>query len=146
MLRKRAWLTVGTRRSFDESAGALDSIGDSMSAGEVEGRIGAKTTSTAVHDAEARTREENHRLPFTRMDLDFIDLRYVVTVTEQDDANVKRTLERAQHADASKAHSAQLFLFQLQLPLAQAGHELKRSFHFKIMLLCVARRHEDRCK
>ena len=93
--RKRAWLTVGTRRSFDESAEALDSVGDSTGAGEVEVRIGAKTTSMAVHDAEARTREENSRLPFTRMDLAFIDLRYVVTVTEQDDAGVKRTYDRA---------------------------------------------------
>ena len=93
--RKRAWLTVGTRRSFDESAEALDSVGDSTSTGEVEVRIGAKTTSMAVHDAEARTREENSRLPFTRMDLAFIDLRYVVTVTEQDDAGVKRTYDRA---------------------------------------------------
>ena len=58
-------------------------------------RIGAQTTSTAVHDAEVRTREENSRLPFTRMDLAFIDLRYVVTVTEQDDAGVKRTYDRA---------------------------------------------------
>lgn len=96
--RKRAWLTVGTRRSFDESADALSSVGDGVvrdSNGEVEVRIGAKTTSMAVHDAETRAREENSRLPFTRMDLAFIDLRYVVTVTEQDDAGVKRTYERA---------------------------------------------------
>ena len=39
--------------------------------------------------------EENSRLPFTRMDLAFIDLRCVVTVNEKDDAGVKRTFEPA---------------------------------------------------
>ena len=93
---KRSWLTVGTRRSFDESPEALASLGDSGdSSGEMEVRVGAKTTSMAMHAAEAHQREEASRLPFTRMDLAFVDLRYTVVVTEQDDTGVKRTYDRA---------------------------------------------------
>lgn len=60
----------------------------------MEFRIGARASSMAVHDTETRASEESSRLPFTHMDLAFIDLRCVVTVTEKDDPDVKGTFER----------------------------------------------------
>ena len=109
-------------------------MGDSTSAGEVQVRVGAQATSMAVHDAETRAREENSRLPFTRMDLAFIDLRDVVTVTEQDDVGVKRTFEPAllqrisKSGEPSRAVSALLLsihhesLRGLITPLVSAPH------------------------
>ena len=95
---KRAWLSIGTRRSHDESAEALNSLGTECgdtSGGMVRVRVGARSTSMreaiTLHEVAA----ESTGLEFTRMDLTFSSLRYTVTVTEQDDAGVERTYERA---------------------------------------------------
>lgn len=95
---KRAWLSIGTRRSHDESVEALNSLGTECgdtTGGMVRVRVGARSTSmreaVTLHDVAA----ESTGLEFTRMDLTFASLRYTVMVTEQDDAGVERTYERA---------------------------------------------------
>jgi hypothetical protein len=90
----RSWLTVGTRREH------IDDDGDEQlaaaSAPVVEVRIGAKTSSMVAAIADARRAEDANEIKFERMDLSFVDLRYTVTVTEQDDATGKpKTYDRA---------------------------------------------------
>lgn len=117
---KRSWLTIGTRRNTNEEpAQAGGENGGAPAAEESKGRVvvqtvghqtrqlqshqsavyevrlGAKTTSMAA-DAEAHARqEEANQLDFQKMDLSFRNLRYTVTVTEQDDDGKKRTYDRA---------------------------------------------------
>ena len=91
----RSWLTVGTRRDHNEGAISESEIDGAKADETHQVRIGAKTTSMAAAHEEARAQEDSNQLAFTRMDLSFQDLRYTVTVTEQDEDGKPRTYERA---------------------------------------------------
>jgi ABC-type multidrug transport system ATPase subunit len=83
----RSWLTTGTKRED-----ALES--DAGDAAVFDVHVGAKSSSM-VHAADEHHKlEEGNQLPFQQMDLSFSDLRYTVTVTEQDDNGKPRTYER----------------------------------------------------
>jgi len=69
---KRAWLSVGTRRSHDESAEALSSLGSECgdtSGGVVRVRVGARSTSMREEVTLHEVAGESSGLEFTRMDL-----------------------------------------------------------------------------